>query len=359
MHLLVGSSKGLIILTRQAGRWGISATQFVGLPVSLVYVDPRDGSWWVGVAHRHWGPKLHRSRDQGQHWEALPVPRFPPEAFFRADQPAQLKKIWCLQAGGPDQPGRMWLGVEPAALFFSDDGGASWQLETQLWQHPSRMDPNQWFGAGRDLPFLHSIVLDPHDSGHLYVAVSCAGIFETRDGAQSWHPRNQGLVAAYLPNPEVEVGHDPHRLLACPAHPSVMWQQNHCGVFRSTDGAKHWQMVSQPDLFVSYGFALAVHEQDPAQAWVIPVQSDEQRVAPNLGLYVAHTRDGGQHWEAQRHGLPQQHAFDIVLRHGLARHQGVMAFGTNAGNLYLSEDDGHRWQCLSQTLPRMDMLAFG
>lgn len=358
MQLLVGSSKGLIIFTQTEVGWQIADTQFLGLPVALVYVDPRDGTWWVGVVHRHWGQKLHRSRDRGSSWEEIPVPRFPTEAMFRPDRPARLRKIWCMQAGGAQQPGRLWLGVEPAALFFSDDGGDTWHLERNLWEHPSRMNPNQWFGAGRDLPFLHSIVIDPRDHHHLYIGVSCAGVFESRDGAQSWQPRNHGLIAAYLPKSDVEIGHDPHLMLACQAQPEVMWQQNHCGVFRSVDGGQQWQLVNQPALYVDYGFALAVHAEDPQQAWVIPVLSDEQRITPELALFVAHTHDGGQSWQAQRRGLPQEYAFDIVLRHSLTRHQGVMAFGTNAGNLYLSADDGNTWQTLSRTLPRVDMLVF-
>lgn len=358
MQLLVGSSKGLIVFERQAGTWRIIGTQFLGLPVSLIFTDPRDGTWWVGVAHRHWGQKLHRSRDRGHSWEDIPAPRFPAGAMFRADQPAKLRKIWCMQAGTPQQPSRLYLGVEPAALFVSEDSGDTWYLEEHLWQHPSRTDPNQWFGAGRDLPFLHSIVVDPRDADHLYVAVSCAGVFESRDGAASWQPRNRGLIAAYLPKSDVEIGHDPHLLLACEARPEVMWQQNHCGVFRSTDGGKQWHLVNQPELHVDYGFALAIDATDPERAWVIPVHSDEMRITPGLAQYVAHSHDGGASWQAQRTGLPQQHAFDIVLRHAFVRQQQVMAFGTNAGNLYLSENDGQSWCTLSQTLPRVSILAW-
>ena len=35
-----------------------------------------------------------------------------------------------------------------------------------------------------------------------------------------------------------------------------------------------------------------------------------------------------------------------------------MAFGTNAGNPYLSENDGATWQILSQTLLRVDALVW-
>jgi len=358
MKLLIGTSKGLVVYAHAQSGWKIADTHFLGFPVSMVYSDPRSGRWWVGVSHKHWGQKLHYSDDQGNTWQQVPVPRFPKGAMFRENVPARLKKIWCMQHGGADKPERLLLGVEPAALFVSEDNGQTWELDKTLWNHPTRMDPNQWFGAGRDWPFLHSIVLDPRDSAHYYIAVSCAGVFETQDSGNSWNPRNQGLIAAYLPKSDVEVGHDPHLVLACEAHPDVLWQQNHCGVFRSENGGKEWQLVSVPEQQVDYGFALAINHADPNTAWVIPVTSDEMRIAPDLSLFVAQTTDGGKSWQAQREGLPQHHVFDIVFRHCFVRSHGVMAFGTTTGNLYLSEDDGKNWHTISQTLARIDVVQF-
>ncbi|MEL6942301.1 MAG: glycosyl hydrolase, partial [Bacteroidota bacterium] len=222
----------------------------------------------------------------------------------------------------------------------------------------SRADENQWFGAGKDDPFIHSIVVDPRDSDHVYVAVSCAGVFETKDGGQSWQPRNKGLIAAYLPNPNVEVGHDPHRLLMCPSNPDVLWQQNHCGIFRSLDGGQSWKLLSDKEQMPHYGFALAIDEQDTEKAWVIPAVSDEERVAFDLALCVCETADGGRTWKALRKGLPQQHCFDIVFRHAFCKEKQLMAFGSTTGNLYLSEDKGQAWQCLSANLARIDSLVF-
>lgn len=261
--------------------------------------------------------------------------------------------------GGPDQPELIWMGTEPGGLFQSLDGGNTFELVEALWNHPSRIDPNQWFGAGRDHPFIHSIVVDPRDSQHVYIAVSCAGIFETHDGGQSWHPANKGLIAAYLPNPHVEIGHDPHLLLACQSQPDVLWQQNHCGVFRSVDAGQNWQSVSQPDLHVDYGFALAIDHQNPLRAWVIPVQGDTMRVAPDLSLRVAYTEDGGQSWQGLNRGLPQENTYDIVLRHSFVRWDSGMAFGTNNGNLHVSGNDGESWECISSNLAMVNYLALG
>ncbi len=359
MKLLIGTSKGLIVYQKKSGKWQVEKVHFLGFPVSMVFVDERDGCWWLGLAHRHWGQKLHYSHDQGRTWGEVVSPAFPVGATVKPGKAAVLKKIWCMGHGGQDKPGLLWLGTEPGGLFVSRDYGQQFQLVESLWNHPSRMNEHQWFGAGRDEPFIHSIVVDPLDSDHVYIAVSCAGVFETKNGGQTWHPKNNGLKAAYLPNPDVEVGHDPHLLLACRSNPSVLWQQNHCGIFRSTNAGDSWDDVTDQTGLADYGFALAIDHDNPLRAWVIPAVSDVERVAPGLSLVVCRTEDGGQNWQQLRNGLPQNNCFDIVFRHSLVRQNGVLVFGTTTGNLYLSENDGDQWECISNNLARIDYVAVG
>ncbi len=354
--LLVGSSKGLICYRHQGGSWVQDGVHFLGFPVSACMVDPRNGDWWAALAHRHWGQKMHRSEDRGKSWQELSTPVYPATARLANGQAATLRKVWVLADAGPEDPQGIYAGTEPGGLFYSPDAGRSWQLVEALWNHPSRQQA--WFGAGRDHPFIHSIVLDPRDSRHVYIAVSCAGVFETRDGGQSWEARNQGLRATYLPNPTPEVGHDPHMLHLCREHPDVLWQQNHCGVYRSVNGGGQWVEVSGADGFPYYGFALAVDEQDPERAWVIPAISDEIRVAVDQALCVCATEDGGKTWHARRKGLPQTGVFDIVYRHGFDKTGPRLAFGSATGNLYLSEDFGASWTHLSSHLPQINYLRF-
>lgn len=357
-YLLVGTSKGLIVYEETVQGWEVKDVHFLGMPVALIYEDERTHTWWAGIAHRHWGQKLHFSNDQGKTWQAVPTPKYPKDTFIYPNRRATLKKIWCMQQAGPDKPGVLWLGTEPGGLFYSADNGQHFELVQSLWDHPSRQDQNQWFGAGRDFPFIHSIEVDPRNSDHTYIAVSCAGVFKTKDGGNSWEPQNKGLIAAYLPNPKVEVGHDPHRLLICAAEPDVIWQQNHCGIFRSTDAGESWDNVTDKNGLADYGFALAIDPKDPERAWVIPAISDEVRVAQDLALCVCRTEDGGKSWQALRNGLPQSHSFDIVFRHSFCNHGERLAFGTTTGNLFLSEDGGVNWRCLSHHLPRVDSLIF-
>jgi hypothetical protein len=78
-------------------------------------------------------------------------------------------------------------------------------------------------------------------------------------------------------------------------------------------------------------------------------------------LVVARTRDGGRNFAVLRQGLPQEHAYDLVYRHGLDVDESGnrLAFGSTTGGLWLSEDQGDTWRCLSTQLPPIHCVRFG
>ncbi|MCB0619974.1 MAG: hypothetical protein KDC43_09100 [Saprospiraceae bacterium] len=354
--LLLGTRKGLVVYRHQNGQWAMQDVHFPGVPVSIAYADERNGVWWACLDHGHWGVKLHRSADRGANWEEVTAPAYPEGAEIKPGEPAHTRYLWAMQQGGRRHPDRLWVGTEPGGLFRSDDGGREFQLVESLWNHPSR--ENNWFGGGRDHAGIHSVVVDPRDENHVYVGVSCAGVFESVDAGKTWAVRNKGLRADFLPDPEAEVGHDPHLLVASPANPDVMWQQNHCGIFRSVDGGRLWTDISEKDGPASFGFAIAVADDDPDQAWVAPAVSDMHRLAIDRSLCVCRTDDGGKSWKTLRHGLPQGHSFDIVYRHALACSGDGLAFGTTTGNLFFSADRGERWQVINNYLPMVHSVLF-
>lgn len=362
--LILGTRKGLLMLKRKNKNWQIVHETFPGVPISYAAVDPRTGILWVCADHGHWAQKLYRSHDEGKTLTEVPAPKYPENATIydgfpgseRSQKPATLSYLWTIVPSGEDQPERLYIGTEPGGLFQSDDGGNSFYLVEGLWNHASR--PNYWFGGGRDQAGTCSIVIDPNDSNHLFVGISVGGVFESRDGGQTWQGRNQGLRADYMPEPFAEYGHDPHCLVASPANIDVLWQQNHCGVFRSTDGGRNWTDISQSEGPVKFGFPIAVDEHDPDVAWVVPGISDEMRMAVDGALCVGRTEDGGQTWIELRKGLPQQSCYDIVFRHALDISGETLAFGSTTGNLFFSEDRGDTWQSLGSYFPPVYSVRF-
>ena len=355
-HLLLGTRKGLAVYRRENTGWTFQKMYFLGIPVTLAYVDERTNTWWACLDHGHWGVKLHRSNDAGTNWQELPPPKYPEGEEIKDGVPATTKLIWAIAHGGKNKPDEIYLGTEPGGLFHSKNYGDQFTLNQSLWQHPSRKE--HWFGGGRDHAGIHSIVVDPRDDDHVFIGISCAGVFETTDAGTTWTIRNEGLRADFLPDPHAEVGHDPHMLLTCAAQPDVMWQQNHCGIFRSEDGGKKWNDVSDHGKTAYFGFALAVDAVNSDRAWVVPSVSDEIRVTINESLCVCRTEDGGQSWQELRTGLPQNGCFDIVYRHALANNENELVFGTTCGNLFYSENGGDNWECLNHYLPMVHSVHF-
>lgn len=389
--ILLGTRKGTLILDRKNGAWQPRPIAHEGVSVSYAARDPRTGTMWSCLDHGHWGPKLSRSRDDGRTWEDAPSIKYPEGARFVASylpapddepdaadkrekyKPAKMLKIWTLAFGGANEPGVIHAGTIPGGMFTSRDDGETWELNRPLWNHESRggdlfageaTSESQWHGTpaaigyGEFAPGIHSVVVDPSDPRHLYVAISTAGVLESQDGGETWVGRNKGLLMDFLPNPEAEWGHDPHFVTCCPREPQHMWQQNHCGVFYSDDGAQTWRKVSNTDLAVHFGFPIAVDERDGKTAWVVPGRADSERMAVAGGLFVARTEDGGQTWQTFRDGLPQAHAYDVIYRHALDIAGDVLCFGTTTGNVYVSEDRGESWTCVGHNFPPVHSVRF-
>jgi photosystem II stability/assembly factor-like uncharacterized protein len=361
-RLLFGTRKGRLELERGTSSWSLVQHAHSGIGVSYAMRDKRSGTTWAALDHGHWGAKLARL-GHGTDWAEVAAPKYPEgEVVFDPwtkgpnSKPASMELIWVMQEGGDDHPERFYLGTIPGGLFRSDDGGDTFELVRGLWDHPSR--PTHWFGGGKDRPGIHSVIVHPDDSERVLIAVSCAGVFETRDGGASWHPRNLGVPAGFLPDDKPDVGQDPHFLALCSAHPGVLWQQNHVGVFRSTDAGMSWSEVSEADGPVGFGFPIAVSPTNPEVAWVVPGVSDEHRIAVDGRLQVCRTEDGGKSWMALRTGLPQALSYDVVYRHALDLRGEELVFGSTTGNLYWSGDGGDTWECVGANLPPIYSVRF-
>jgi hypothetical protein len=347
----IGTRKGLFVARRNAGGWTLGQPAFPGEPVTQVAVDGKDGAWYAALRLGHFGVKLWKSADRGASWQAIAAPAFPPkptEGPWSDDPtPWTVDLVWGLEANG----GELWAGCLPAGLFHSRDGGASWHLARSLWEQPER---REWGGGGYDHAGIHSIVVDPRDARHVTIASSSGGVWQTRDRGETWQSTCKGMAASYVPPERAEdpTVQDPHRVVECAAHPDVLWCQHHGGMYRSADGGLRWQRIAPPAPS-DFGFAVAAHPTDPLRAWFVPAHSDAQRMPVDGRMVVTETRDGGKTFVTHGEGLPQHDAYHLVYRHGLvvAPDGRGLAMGSTTGGLWISDDEGASWQCLSRDLP--------
>ncbi|WP_308860843.1 WD40/YVTN/BNR-like repeat-containing protein [Oceanibium sediminis] len=239
--------------------------------------------------------------------------------------------------------------MKPANIFISRDNGESWSLVEGLAHHPSRP---QWMPGGAGLT-LHTILHDPDASERLWVGVSTAGVFFTEDGGQTWVPRNRGTRMDYAP-PEhsyPEVGQCVHNLVRAPGAGDVLYQQNHCGMYRSDDGGQAWVSI-EDGLPSSFGFPVAVDPGDPDTAWYFPLNGDSKgRFPPEARPAVWRTRDRGASWQPLRNGLPERAHFTVLRQAMCAAPGGALYFGTNTGSLFSSQNAGDSWDESLRHLP--------
>lgn len=368
VRIFVATRKGLFTVDRRKGRprWAITRSQFLADNASMVLPDPRDGWVYVALGHGHFGVKLHRSKNGGRDWEPCATPAYPPkpegldeiEPNSGRPIPWNTELVWALEPGHQTERRTLWCGTLPGGLFRSRDGGSSWALIESLWNEPKR---REWVGGGAELPGVHSICVDPRDARHITVAVSCGGVWMTRDGGASWEIRAQGMRASYMPperqyDPNIQ---DPHQMAQCRAQPDVLWVQHHNGVFRSGDGGASWQEITTVKP-AAFGFAVAVHPEDPDTAWFVPGESDEHRIPVKGRVVVARTRNGGKSFQVLTKGLPQDHAYDLTYRHALDVDDtgDRLAFGTTTGSLWVSENQGDSWETVSEHLPPVYCVRF-
>lgn len=361
--ILVATRKGAWLFHGDAARktWRVDGPHFLGHIVNHMVLDPRDGrTLLAAVKTGHLGPTIFRSTDRGRSWKEATRP----PAFAKAadgEKGRTVDHTFWLTPCHANEPDSWYAGTSPQGIFRTDDGGDTW--------HPFSVvnDDAQyraWMGSVQDGtpdgPKLHSIIVDPRDPDHLYLAMSGGGVHESVNGGQTFAPMVKGMEVVEGFDASNIAFHDPHCVRLCPSNPDRLYQQNHCGIYRIDRPSNEWLRIGRnmPKRVGDVGFPMVVHPRDADTAWVFPMDGTTvwPRTSPDgkPAIYVTH--NGGKRWQRLDAGLPESQAWWTVKRQAMTADALTpvgLYFGTTSGELWISRDEGKRWGCIARHLPEI------
>jgi photosystem II stability/assembly factor-like uncharacterized protein len=341
--LLVGTRKGLFLLTSDEGRrdWKLDGPFCEAWPIFHAIFGPAHGTIYAAAASDWHGVTVWRSGDLGASWAQSG------EGLGYGEGGPRLTKASSLSV----VDGSLFAGVDPPGLFVSRDGGLTWKHFSSLTDQPARA---RWMQPDASPPGnlgIIGLLPDADDPARLIANVQGFGLFRSEDGGASWAPRNSGFRAEW-PLDDPTWGYCVHKLVPSPADPERLFAQTHCGMFRSSDRGASWQEISD-GLPSDFGFPVAAHPHDGDSVYFIPLDPGHGRCTPGK-LVVWRSRDAGDSWRPLTRGLPQEGAYLGVLREGMSMDtldEPGLYFGTSTGQVFASTDEGESWSEIATHLP--------
>lgn len=223
---------------------------------------------------------------------------------------------------------------------------------------PWPINPIGWAAADvkHRFQWTEPIVFSPHDAKTLYFAGEV--LFKTTDAGMSWKiispdlTRNDKAKQAASGGPitkdntGVEVYDTIFSVVESPVQKDLIWAGSDDGLIHITrDGGQHWDNVT-PKAMPEWGTVSMIDAsiKDAGTAYVAVERHKMDDFAP----YVFKTTDFGKTWTSLVNGLPANNYVHAVRAD--ARNPRLLFAGTEGG-VYVSFDDGAKWQPLQLNLP--------
>ncbi len=351
-HLILGTDQGTTISVNRGQTW----SSWFNQPTAQFYHVITDNEFPYHV--------YGAQQDTG----SIAVPN-------RTDHGVITGRDWYMVGGGesgwlapdPDDPNILYAsGVYGGVVRF--DRRTSLSQDITPWPMPnfaSEINQRKY----RD-PWTPVLVRSPIEKNALYLGTQY--VMRTIDGGLHWQqisPDLTGAVPAASTAGPTTVQNAKERgfgvvfsIAPSPVNAEEIWAGSDTGLLHLTrDGGKNWQDVTPKGLSNSTPAAaktasagghgdwskIAMIEAsrfDPAVAYVAVDRHRLDDQAP----YIYRTRDYGKTWQPIANGIAAN-SFVNAIREDTQR-KGLLFAGTELG-IYVSFDDGNRWQPLQRNLP--------
>jgi photosystem II stability/assembly factor-like uncharacterized protein len=240
----------------------------------------------------------------------------------------------------------LWAGTQPAALYRSDDLGATWVEVPSILDVP---DTDKWdFPAPPHVAHVKNIAFHPSDDAMLYVCVEQGAVLKSVDDGRTWQE-----LAGYS-RADDKAYRDAHRIEIAAAHPNKLFLSSGEGVYTSDDAGLTWTHLTKKRDRIGYPDQMFIDPDDERTVYVAgAAQSPPHwRETHDGNPGILRSRDGGATWSELTAGLPANIRGNIeamTLCHGP---HGVELFaGTATGDVFMSANRGDSWTTIASGLP--------
>ena len=311
------------------------------------------------------------------HTDGVFISRNGGDSWERSTTGLHVKKVWTV-AVDPIEPATVYAGAHYGHLFRSNDYGATWSEVVGLHKAPRR---NEWgidWGFGTVGLCIHTIKFDRSHPERIYIIASGNGVYRTDDRGETWLSQRAGTmeecpvggIRQLWDKPEATseqilaehlttVHSCAHKISLSPSMPGVVYQQNHCGVYVSSDSGEKWVDRSSGKE-TRHGFAIATVKSPDGSDSVFTVPAYQGKCKEHnscvIGsLEVFRGDKQGTEWRALRSGLPKS-VHNCVLRDSMTTDSSTPSgiyFGTTTGEVYGSINFGETWKLLTDGVGRI------
>jgi len=315
-EVLVGTKDGVARIQKdqQGANWHIADQWLTDKHIHAVIIEPVSSTIFVGATE----DSLYASQDNGRTWE-------------RRDKGLTHHDIYSLASAQVDGRTRIFLGTQPAHLFYSDDLGRNWSEFEQF----RSVDMSGWtFPAPPHIAHTKHINFHPGDINTLFISVEVGGLVKSTDG---------GNTFKLVPGMDSDV----HRTAINPLDPDRIYITGGNGTYVTSDGGDSWEHWTTTEHEIGgYPDFLLIHPKNPNVVFVAAAENGpgswrEHRYA---GSRISKSTDGGLNWTALRNGLPDRltTAFEAMILEDWG--ESFSIFGATAtGEIWATEDGGEHW----------------